>query len=73
MIQIYGKQGCGSCEQAKQLCGMKGIEYEYLMLGNDYQLKTIIDIGGGKHKTFPMITKDGEYVGGLQELKEILK
>jgi Glutaredoxin and related proteins len=73
MISIYGKQGCGACEQAKQLCNMKGIEHEYLMLGVDYQLKTIVEIGGGKHKTFPMITKDGEYVGGLQDLKNILK
>ncbi|QXM18571.1 putative glutaredoxin [Acinetobacter phage Phab24] len=73
MIEIYGKSGCSGCSEAKQLCEMKGVSYKYLTLGSDYQLKEFLEVSGGKHKSFPMITSDGNYLGGLQELKNILK
>ena len=71
MIKIYGKQGCSSCDQAKALCESNGISYEYLSLGKDYQLSEFMSIKEG-HRSFPLITKDGEYIGTLQDLKQYL-
>ena len=71
MIKIYGKQGCSSCNQAKSLCESNSVSYEYLSLGKDYQLSEFMSIKEG-HRSFPLITKDEEYIGTLQDLKEYL-
>ena len=71
MIKIYGKQSCSSCNQAKALCESSGVSYEYLSLGKDYQLSEFMSIKEG-HRSFPLITKDGEYIGTLQDLKNYL-
>ena len=71
MIKIYGRAGCSSCDQAKALCESNGVSYEYLSLGKDYQLSEFMSIKEG-HRSFPLITKDDEYIGGLVELKESL-
>ena len=70
MIRIYGKDGCSACVVAQEMC--KNVESQYLKLGKDYQLADFIRVSGGKHKSFPMIAVDGEYLGGIQELKEYL-
>ncbi len=71
MIKIYGRAGCSSCDQAKALCGANGVSYDYLSLGKDYQLSEFMSIKEG-HRSFPLITKDGEYIGTLQDLKDYL-
>ena len=80
-FKIYSKQGCSSCIQAKQLLESKGIEFEYLVFGRDYDMEKFMSFNLA-HKSFPLITVveryDGvdmheQYVGGLQELKELLK
>lgn len=73
MVKIYSKQGCVSCETAKSYCLANGIEHQVLMLSKDYQLNEFVKIGEGKWKSFPMITYNGEFVGSLESLKEILK
>ena len=71
MIKIYGRTGCSSCNQAIALCESNGISYKYLSLGKDYQLSEFMSIKEG-HRSFPLITKDDEYIGTLQDLKEYL-
>ena len=71
MIKIYGKQGCSSCNQSIALCESNGVSYEYLSLGKDYQLSEFMSIKEG-HRSFPLITKDDEYIGTIQDLKEYL-
>lgn len=79
-FKIYSKQGCSSCIQAKQLLESKGIEFEYLVFGRDYDMEKFMCLSS-RHKSFPLITGveryDGvdmheQYVGGLQELKNLL-
>ena len=70
-VTIYGRAGCSSCNQAKALCESKGVSYEYLSLGKDYRLSEFMSIKEG-HRSFPLITKDDEYIGTLQDLKEYL-
>ena len=71
MIKIYGRAGCSSCNQAIALCESNGVSYEYLSLGKDYQLSEFMSIKEG-HRSFPLITKDDEYIGTLQDLKDYL-
>lgn len=54
---IYGKQGCASCVQAKQLLEAKGIEYTYLMLGSDYTMADFTLMT--QQRTFPYIEEVG--------------
>lgn len=78
-FKIYSKVGCSSCQQAKAFLETKGLSYEYLMLGKDYQLSDFIEAGQGNiHKSFPLITHAGDvdgvwvYLGGLDALKQYL-
>ena len=81
MINVYSKNGCSSCLQAKALLENKGVEYNYLTLNKDYDLGKFMSLNS-RHKSFPLITVveryDGvdmheQYVGGLQDVKELLK
>ena len=72
MFTVYGKTGCSACVQAEQLLETKGLDYEYALLGLNYSLEDFYNVAPKTHKTFPMVTKDGKYIGGLVELKEVL-
>lgn len=73
-FKIYSKAGCSSCQQAKAFLDTKGLAYEYLMLGKDYQMSDFIEAAqGNTHRSFPLILKDGKYLGGLEQLKTSLK
>lgn len=76
MFNIYGKNGCSSCVQAKQLLDNIQLNYQYLVFGKDYDMDKFMSFGV-PHKSFPLITQviDGEesYVGGLEQLKQLLK
>ena len=73
---ILGKTGCSSCNQAKALLESKDISFDYLMLGKDYDMDKFMSFGV-PHKSFPLITQviDGEesYIGGLEQLKQLVK
>lgn len=69
---VYSKENCSSCEEAKGLLTTKGIEFETKVLGKDYTVLEMFDVAPRSHRSFPMIAKDGEYLGGLKELIEDL-
>ncbi len=71
-VTIFGKTACSSCIQAKQLCELKNVEYEYQELGKDYDITQFYNLVPRSHKSFPAILIDGKYIGGLVELKEVL-
>ena len=71
MVKIYGKENCAYCSMAKQLCESKGVEFEYLMLDEDYTQEEFFETFPGA-RTFPQIIKDGENIGGFMELRELL-
>ena len=72
MIVIYSKQGCSSCIATKQFCESNNLEYQYKMLNKYFTLSEFYEVAPKSHKTFPMITKDGSYIGSFNELKEII-
>ena len=72
MYTIYSKPNCSFCSQAKQLLEMEELPFEYLTLGSHYSLQEFMELFP-EARTFPMIVKDGEVVGGYKDLAESLK
>ena len=58
--------------QAKQLLEMEQLQFEYLTLGTNYSLQEFMEMFPNA-RTFPMIVKDGECIGGYNNLVEYLK
>ena len=72
MLVVYSKDNCSKCDQAKMLLQVKGVEYDVKMFGEDYTRDEAVKISGGK-LDMPIITLDGEYLGGLNELRAYVK
>ena len=72
MYTIYSKPSCGYCLQAKQLLEQNRLEFEYKNLGTHYNLQEFMELFPNA-RTFPMIVKYGEVIGGYNDLCEYLK
>lgn len=70
-IVIYSKENCVKCNQAKMLLDIKNIGYETKMFGEDFDRNEAISISGGKLE-MPIVTIDGVYIGGFNELKALV-
>ena len=68
MYTIYSKLDCIFCERAKQKLVEENYEHKIKVLGVHFEVEDLYEIAPRTHKTFPVITKDGEYVGGYHEL-----
>lgn len=71
MITIYTKANCPACEQAKALLNAHGAAFVTQRIGQDVLLEQLT----GEYplaRSAPVITVNGEYLGGLQQLKEYL-
>ena len=70
---IYGRPGCTFCEKAKVLCKMKGIDFDYKLVGDDIQKEQLEEMVGTKISSVPQIflTAEGmsEYIGGYTQLE----
>ena len=71
MIEIYGKENCGYCNMAKQLCESKGLDFVYKSLDVDYKQDDFFE-KFPTARTFPQITMDGKAIGGFTELRELV-
>ena len=71
MITVYSKNNCQQCDQAKMLLQMKNVDFKKLQLDQDFSLEDI-KILAPTARTFPVIFKDSELLGGLKDLKEYL-
>jgi glutaredoxin 3 len=70
--QVWSQTNCPACTEAKRLLDQQGIVIEERMLGiNGYTKKDLIELVPHA-RSVPQIFVDGEYVGGLQELKRKL-
>ena len=69
---IYSKPSCGYCLQAKDLLTMEQLPFDYLTLGTHYSLQEFMEMFPDA-RSFPMIVKDGECIGGYNNLVEYLK
>ena len=64
---ILSKPNCPQCQQAELMAKAKGVEYEKKMLDADYDMKYLKEVlKDAPHvKTFPIILKNGKFLGGL--------
>ena len=65
MITIYGRPGCGACEQVKVLLTKRGIEFTYMMADD----AIIDDALASGIRALPIIRMNGVYV----TISEVLK
>jgi len=67
MIVIYSKPGCAYCTRAKALLTQRGLEFEELMLGVNFNREFLLEKFPNA-KTFPQIEVTGIGIGGYEEL-----
>lgn len=70
--EVWSQTNCPACSEAKRLLEGKGVQIVEKMIGvNGFTKKDLIDKVPAA-RSVPQIFLDGEYVGGLQELKRKL-
>ncbi len=70
--QVWSQTNCPACTEAKRLLEQRGVKIEERMLGiNGYTKKDLIELVPHA-RSVPQIFLDGQYVGGLLELKQKL-
>ena len=72
MYTILSKANCPQCQQAELMAKAKGIDYVKKMLDVDYDMEYLKGIlkDAPQYKTFPIILKNGELLGGIKEFQE---
>ena len=70
-VEIYSKQNCPFCVQAKALAEREGHELTYKMLDEDFNRETLMETFPGA-RTFPQIIVNDEKIGGFTEYKELV-
>ena len=72
-VEIYGTASCSYCKQAVSLCETNAVEYNYIDVGTELMLQTLIDRMGTRPRTVPQIFLNGAYLpSGFLGLKEEL-
>lgn len=70
--EVWSQTNCPACTEAKRMLEHRGVRIVEKMLGiNGYTKKDLIDVVP-QARSVPQIFLDGEYIGGLQELKRKL-
>jgi len=70
---IYSKSGCANCTKVKKLLLDKQSFFvdiscdEYLLEDKEEFLSFIKERANKEYKTFPMVFKDGKFIGGFAE------
>lgn len=70
-IEIYSKNNCTFCEQAKQILRTHGKDYIEYKLDEDFTREILLS-KFPEAKTFPVIVLDGFNIGGFEQLKRHL-
>jgi glutaredoxin-like protein len=70
-VTVFTREGCEFCVRAKGLLNDAGIEFEELVLNQDYSESTLRAIAAVP--TVPQVFINGTHVGGSDELVDYLK
>jgi glutaredoxin 3 len=69
-VKVYSTRWCGYCMRAKALLKSRAIEFEEVLLDESPTFRqTIYELSG--RTTIPLITIDGEPIGGYSELVQL--
>jgi len=66
-VVMYGTKYCSYCGAAKMLLAKKGVDYEFILVSDDAQLRQDVERRSGQ-RTVPQIFIDDKPVGGFDEL-----
>lgn len=69
--EVWSQSNCPACQEAKRLLTSYSIEYDECMVGEKYTKQDLIKKVPNA-RSVPQIFLDGQYVGGLPELKKRL-
>lgn len=67
-ITIFGKQSCGYCRRAKDLCEIRGLAYRYVDIEEEGISRADLEATVGKPvHTVPQIFHGTDHIGGFEE------
>lgn len=69
-VAVFARKGCSYCAKAKTLLREADIEFEELMLNEDYSDQTLRAVSGAA--SFPQVFINGNYIGGADDLEQWL-
>jgi glutaredoxin 3 len=69
-VVIYGTKFCPYCIAARQLLDLKSVEYQYIAVDNDPDLRDNISKRSGQ-RTVPQIWIGEQHVGGFTDLRKL--
>lgn len=72
LVEIYGMNGCGYCEDAVALCKKYKLPYNYYQLDEDFDYMEFNKLFPFA-VTFPQIVINGDAIGGFSDFKEIME
>lgn len=73
-ITIFGREGCGYCRRAKELCDIKSLNYRYIDIQAEGISKADLEKTIGKPVlTVPQIFHGQQHIGGYTEFAQLLK
>ena len=71
-VEIWSQYNCSACEQAKALLDSRNINYTVKTLGEDVTKEHLYEILPNV-RSVPQIFINNEHIGGLPELRNILR
>lgn len=71
MVELYTKDNCTYCVQAKQVLRDRQIQFVEYKLNEDFTREIILEMFP-EAKTFPVVVVDGFRIGGFTELRQML-
>jgi glutaredoxin-like protein len=69
-VAVFTRDGCPFCVRAKGLLNDAGIEFEELVLNQDYTDQTLRAVSA--QISYPQIFIDGKHIGGSDDLSQWL-
>jgi glutaredoxin len=75
---IYSKPGCSNCTKVKRLLCEKEICFldvecgDYLLENKEAFLSFIKERANKEYRIFPMVFKDGKFIGGFTETQQLI-
>ncbi|NIN37099.1 MAG: glutathione peroxidase [Gammaproteobacteria bacterium] len=67
-VTVFSRKGCVYCAKAKSLLHDAGIDFEELVLNQDYTDNTLRAVANAT--TYPQIFINGEHIGGSEDLEK---
>ncbi len=70
-VTVMARKGCPFCAKAKEMLEAAGMEYEVLMMGEDYTDRSLRAMVGSS--SVPQVFINGDHIGGSSDVADWLK